>query len=130
MRQLCLARTSALTEHDPTVPLARLLLAAALEKGEASKRTEDRDPTISARAAFLRRYDLDALTRETGRMNNGELAALWVRAGNHLLELPAETKIGAGPKVTTAREEAEKAARRALELVPDLPAAEELLKKL
>jgi hypothetical protein len=63
-------------------------------------------------------------------MPNVELAALWVRAANHLLELPPDTKIGVGPKPTTAREEVDKAARKALELVPGLPAAEEMLKKL
>ena len=45
------------------------------------------------------------------------------------MELPPNTKIGVGPKVTTAREEAD-AARKALELVPGLPAAEEMLRKL
>ena len=62
-------------------------------------------------------------------MKNGEPAALWVRAANHLPGLPPETRIGVGPKVTTAREEAAKAARKALDLVPGFPAAVEVLKK-
>ena len=116
--------------YDPTVPLARLFLAAALEKTDAAKEAKDRNQSISQRAAFLRRYDLDALARETGRMKNDELAALWVRAANHLFGLPPEAKIGVGPETTTAREEAAKAARKALELAPGLRAAEELLKML
>ena len=114
--------------YDPTVPLARIFLAAVLEKTDALK--ESRNPAVSLRAAYLLRYDLDALARETGRMKNEELAALWVRAANHLLELPPETKVGVGSIATTAREEAGKAARKALELVPGLPAAAEMLKKL
>ena len=116
--------------YDPTVPLARLFLAAAFEKADAAKEAKDRQPSIPQRCAFLRRYDLDALAREEGRMKSGDLAALWVRAANHLLGLPSGTKIGVGPKPTTALEEAAKAARKALELVPRLPAAEEVLKKL
>ncbi|MES2466494.1 MAG: WD40 repeat domain-containing protein [Verrucomicrobiota bacterium] len=116
--------------YDPTVPLARLFLAAALEKADARKPAKARDPLLPQRAAFLRRYDLDALAKETGRMKHEELAALWVRAANHLTDLPADTKIGVGPKPTTAREESGKAARKALELVPGLPAAGEILKKL
>lgn len=116
--------------NDPTVPLARLILAGVLENEDAAKEAKYRDQSLPHRAAFLRRYDLDALARESGRMKNEELAALWERAANHLLELPPETKIGVGPKSTTAREEAEKAARKALEFVPGLPAAEVVLKKL
>jgi WD40 repeat protein len=116
--------------NDPTVPLARLILAGVLENEDAATEAKDRDSNIPQRAAFLRRYDLDELAWQTGRMKNDELAALWVRAANHLLGLPPETKIGVGPKPTTAWEEAGKAARKALELVPGSPAAEEVLNKL
>jgi len=116
--------------HDPAIPLAHLFLAKAIEESDTFQEAKYRDSSIPQRAAFLRRYDLDALARETCRMKNDELAALWVRAANHLLGLPPETKIGVGPKPTTAREEAGKAARKALELVPGLPAAQEVLKKL
>ncbi len=115
---------------DSTVPLTRLLLAAALEKRDGAKKTGNRDPHIPQRAAFLRRYDLDALDRQKGKLKDAELAALWARAAAHLFKLPPETKVGIGPKTTTAREEAEKAARKALELVSGLPEAEEVLKKI
>ncbi len=115
--------------YDTTLPLARLFLAAALERADAALDAKYREASLQQRAAFLRRYDLVALAREKGKMKDEELAALWVRAANHLFELPPETKIGVGPKVTIAREEAEKAARKALELVPGLPAAEEVLRK-
>jgi WD40 repeat protein/serine/threonine protein kinase len=125
-----LASLDSALNNDPTVPLARLFFAAGLENTNRVEDIADQDPHVPQRAAFLRRYDLDALARENGKMKNDELAALWVRAAAHLFKLPPETKVGIGPKATTAREEAEKAARKALELVPGLPAAEEMLKQI
>jgi len=123
-------RLQSALRNDPTVPLARLFLAGALERQDAARNAKDRDQHLPQRAAFLRRYDLDALAREVGKMKNDELAALWVRAANHLAGLPPETKVGIGPRTTTVREEAVKAARKALELVPGLSAAEEVLKQI
>jgi hypothetical protein len=115
---------------DPTVPLVHLFLAAAMEKEDASKQVENRDHSIYQRAAFLRRYDLDALAREEGKMEKEELAALWIRAANHLATLSPDTKVGAGPRTTTAREEALRAAQKAVELNPQSSAAGEVLKKI
>lgn len=115
---------------DPSVPLGHLLLGAALEREEAEKKPDERDAGIPQRAAFLRRFSLEALQRESGKMPDEPQAALWLRAAKHLAKLPAEAKVGIGSKEAPAREEAVKAARRALELVPGMREAEELLRTL
>jgi WD40 repeat protein len=116
--------------YDTTVPLARLFLGVALEREDAGKPEEQRDAGVPQRAAFLRRFSLEGLQREKGKMPDDKLAALWLRAARHLAELPAERKVGIGPKEAAVRDEAVKAARKALELAPGLPEAEELLKSL
>ena len=78
--------------YDPTVPLARLFLAAALEKNRRTSMPLDAMGAYPQRAAFLRRYDLDALARDEGKMKNEELAALWVRAANHLARASSRTQ--------------------------------------
>ena len=57
--------------YDPTVPLARLALAGALERESAQKKPDERDPTLPQRAAFLREYDLKHMADDAG---------LWERA--------------------------------------------------
>ncbi|MEA3209883.1 MAG: hypothetical protein QOE70_2940 [Chthoniobacter sp.] len=47
--------------YDPTVPLARLLLAGALLREDATKKPDERDPSLPQRAAFLRDYDLQRM---------------------------------------------------------------------
>jgi WD40 repeat protein/serine/threonine protein kinase len=117
-------------QYDPTVPLARLFLGAAMEKEQAERPPPVRDRSVPQRAAYLRRYDLDALSRALGSMPNEELAALWIRAGHHLLALPPETKIGIAPGTTTPRDEAKKAGQKALELAPESSDAKDLLSKI
>lgn len=114
--------------YDSGIPLARLFLAAALEKNVAAKTPQDADSMTATRAAFLRRYDLEALEKEEGRMNKEELAALWVRAAKHLARLTPDKKVGIGAKTTTVREEALKAAQKAVTLAPQSTQAAQTLK--
>ena len=85
--------------YDATVPLARFLLVAELEKADAAKKSASRDPCLPQCAASLRRYDLDRLPND---------AALRARAAQLLRDLPPDTPIGIGPTATTARAEAER----------------------
>ncbi|HEY5891906.1 MAG TPA: hypothetical protein VIT91_01630 [Chthoniobacterales bacterium] len=103
--------------YDPTLPLTRLLLANALEEKNEAKEPGARDLSVPQQAAFLRHYDLDLLSKAEGRMNKGEAAALWARAAEILLQKP-EVKVGIGVKTTLAKDEALKAAERALALDP------------
>ena len=115
---------------DFTVPLANLLLASAMarEDEESSGRGVAIDSGRAPSEAFLRRFDLDRLAADTGKMKKEESAALWARAATVLLETP-EAKVGVGPKPTTCREEALRAAQQAVALDPQLPAAQAALKK-
>ena len=105
-------------EYDPTLPLARLLFAEAKEMGNYNASGEMRDASVPQQAAFLRRYDLDRLEMETGKMEPLEAAGLSARAAEILLLRP-EAKVGVGEKVTLAKDEALKAAERALTLDPN-----------
>ena len=98
-------------KYDSTVPLARLMLANVLEKGELAKKDGNShmepnerkpDSTVPARAAFLRRYDLDRLPND---------AKLWLRAAEILRELP-NALVGVAPQPITAAEAADRAAKR------------------
>jgi hypothetical protein len=92
-------------DYDPTVPLARMMLANLLEKKEPAKAEGERDAAVLARAAHWRRYDLDRLP------NDPKLRA---RAAEILMELP-DAKVGVGPKPSTAAE----AARALTDAMPD-----------
>jgi tetratricopeptide (TPR) repeat protein len=107
-------------QYDSTVPLARLMLAGVLEKENAEKKEADREASVPVRVAFLRRYDLDHLSAD---------AALWARAAEILRQTP-DAKVGIGPRATTAREAALQAARKAVALDPQMPAAQAVLKAL
>ena len=115
---------------DFTVPLANLLLASAMarEDEESSGRGVVIDSGRAPSEAFFRRFDLDRLAADTGKMKKEESAALWARAAAVLLETP-EAKVGVGPTPTTCREEALRAAQQAVALDPQLPAAKAALKK-
>jgi len=63
--------------YDPTVPLARLLLAGALLRQDAANKPAERDPSLPQRAAFLRDYDLQRIPDD---------AVLWERAVRALHE--------------------------------------------
>lgn len=116
---------------DFTVPLAHLLLAKALTREDAEKQRRGDlaiDPGVPQQAAFLRRFDLNRLAAEQGKMPKTEAAALWARAAMILLETPVG-KVGVGPQSKTCREEAQAADRQAIELDPQLPAAQNAPKK-
>jgi WD40 repeat protein len=85
-------------QYDPTVPLARMLLANVLEQLESAKPDSDRDRGVFLRAAHWRRYDLDRLPNDP---------ALRKRAAAILRELP-DAQVGVGPKPTLAKDEADK----------------------
>ena len=89
--------------YNPTVPLARMMLANVLEKEELAMEEGQRAAAVLARAAHWRRYDLDRLPDDP---------KLWARAAEILRQLP-EAQVGVGPKPTSATEEAEKVKRRA-----------------
>jgi hypothetical protein len=89
---------------DPASPLARLMLAGALESQNASERPEERDSNIAKQAAFLRRYDLDHLPAD---------ASTWARASAELGKQPGQSALRL------------EAARKAVALDPDLPFARE-----
>jgi hypothetical protein len=57
--------------YDATMPLARLMLAGVLEREDAERKPQEGDPTVPARASFLRDYDLKNLPRD---------AEIWARA--------------------------------------------------
>jgi WD40 repeat protein len=114
--------------YDCGISLARLFLAAALEKNVAPTKLQDADNMTASRAAFLRRCDLEALGKEEGRMNKEELAGLWMRAAKHLARLTPDKKAGIGAKATTVREEALKAAQKAVALAPQSTQAAQTLK--
>jgi cytochrome c-type biogenesis protein CcmH/NrfG len=63
--------------YDPSVPLARLLLAGVLLREDENKKPEERDPSSPQRATFLREYDLKRLPDDAG---------LWIRAAKSLAE--------------------------------------------
>jgi WD40 repeat protein/serine/threonine protein kinase len=84
--------------YDPTIPLARLMLANVLERLEVSKPPLQRDNGAFARSAHLRRYDLDRLPDD---------AVLRKRAARVLLELP-QSRVGVGVRTTTALEAADR----------------------
>jgi WD40 repeat protein/tRNA A-37 threonylcarbamoyl transferase component Bud32 len=63
--------------YDPTVPLARLLLAGALQREDAELEAAERDPNLPQRAAFLRDYDFARMPSDP---------ALWERAARALHE--------------------------------------------
>ncbi len=44
---------------DPSVALARIMLAEALERKNAKMQPKNRDPRIPAQAAFLREYEFN-----------------------------------------------------------------------
>ena len=90
--------------YDPTVPLARMMLANVLEKEELAKEEGQRDAAVLARAAHWRRYDLDRLPKDDPK--------LWARAAEILRQLP-EAHVGVGPKPITAATAAEEAANQA-----------------
>ncbi|MCY2991069.1 MAG: WD40 repeat domain-containing protein [Planctomycetota bacterium] len=97
-------------KYDPSVPLARMMLANVLEKEELAKEEDQRDAAVFARmlarAAHWRRYDLDRLPDD---------AKLWARAAEILRQLP-EAQVGVGPKPITAAAAADQADHRAEEL--------------
>ena len=95
-------------KYDPTVPLARMMLANVLEKEELAKEEGKRDAAVVARAAHSRRYELDRLP---------DHPKLWARAAEILRQLP-EAQVGVGPKPITADEAADQADRRAKQLAP------------
>jgi WD40 repeat protein len=99
--------TSAL-EYDYTLPLTRLLLANALEKDNAAKEPEKQDATIPARAAHLRRYDLDSLPDDV---------TLWTRAARALIDASVGAMVGIGPKAVTAKAAALPTAEKAVALL-------------
>jgi hypothetical protein len=117
---------------DLTVPLAHLLLARALMREDAEKQRRGEwssiDPSLAQQTAFLRRFDLDQLAADEGKIPAEEAAKLWAQAATILLETP-DAKVGVGPKPTTCREEARRAARQAVALAPQLAAAQSALKK-
>jgi hypothetical protein len=140
--------------YDPTLRIARLYLALGWEESDRrfaalleELRTQQpprsssewlerhlpdaRRPDFGGfkRAAFLRRFELDALATNDGGLTDAELSALWVRATNHLLELPPDAPVGLGSNATKARAEALKAAQRAVELDSASPAAKQVLVK-
>jgi WD40 repeat protein len=88
-------------QYDPTVPLARMMLANVLEKEELaqedSEEKETPDAAVLARAAHWRRYDLDRLPNDP---------TLRKRAAEILLELP-NSQVGVGPHPITAAQAAE-----------------------
>lgn len=96
-----------------------MLWANLAEKEELAKPENDRDKAVLARAAHWRRYDLDRLPDD---------AKLWTRAAEILMEL-LDAKVGVGPQPTTCRVEALKAARKAVALDRNLPAAQDVLKR-
>lgn len=105
--------------YDPTTPLARLVLAGVLEEDNPPQEEADHDASVPTCAAILRSIELTCLRDD---------AKLWARAAEILLQSP-DANVGIGPRATTAREEALKAARKAIELDPQLPAAQAALKK-
>ena len=66
--------------YEPTVPLARMMLANVLEKEELAKEAGQRDAAVYARAAHWRRYDLDRLPHDDPQ--------LWARAAEILRDAP------------------------------------------
>ena len=105
--------TSAL-EYDNTLPLARMLLARALERDDAAKKAQDQDPSVRARVAFLRRHDLNLLAGQRGAIKAADLATLYARAAKSLNDAPKEAVLGIGPGAVPIREEAFKTAEQAL----------------
>jgi hypothetical protein len=89
---------------DPTVPLARMMLANVLEKEELAKEAGQRDAAVHARAAHWRRYDLYRLPNDDPQ--------LWARAAEILRQLP-EAPVGVGPQPITAAAAADECDRRA-----------------
>ena len=63
--------------YDPSVPLARLLMAGVLLNEDAGRNPSDRDPSLPQRAAFLRDYDMKRMPDDP---------ALWSRAAEALHE--------------------------------------------
>ena len=90
--------------YDPTVPLARMMLANVLEQEELAKNTGQRDAAVLARAAHWRRYDLDRLPKIDPR--------LWARAAEILGQLP-EASVGVGQQPFSAAVAAEQAKQKA-----------------
>ena len=93
-------------KNDPTVPLARMLLANLIEKDAVLNGGGTLDAAVLARAAHWRKYDLDRLPDD---------AKLWARAADILRQLP-EAQVGVGPQAVTAAEAAAQADRRTAEL--------------
>jgi hypothetical protein len=90
--------------YDPTVPLARMMLANLLEKEELAKEAGQRDAAVLAQAAHWRRYDVDRLPDDP---------QLWARAAEILRDAPEGAMVGVGPQTTTAAAAAEQAAKKA-----------------
>lgn len=90
--------------YDPTVPLARMMLANVLEKEELAKEAGQRDAAVLARAAHWRRYDLDRLPDDP---------QLWSRAAEILRDAPSGAMVGVGPQPITAASAADECDRRA-----------------
>ncbi len=110
--------------HDLTVPLARLLLAGALESEAVENEVGAEEiAAVAHQAAVLRRFDLKALARERGRMPDKALAFLYARAASSLNDAPAERQVGIGPSARPICEKALNAAEKALGLDPGLSSA-------
>jgi hypothetical protein len=90
--------------YDPTVPLARMMLANVQEKQEFAKEEVQRDAAVLTRAAHWRRYDLDRLPEDP---------QLWARAAEILREVPPGALVGVGPQPITAAAAAEQADKKA-----------------
>jgi hypothetical protein len=91
--------------YDPTVSLARMMLANVLEKEELAKEAGQRDAAVHVRAAHWRRYDLDRLPQDDPQ--------LWARAAEILRDAPEGAMVGVGPQPITAAAAAEQAERKA-----------------
>lgn len=112
-------------QFDPTVPLARMMLANLIESELASPKEPDTatsggvaiaeipgEPLLPpikdslARAAHFRRYDLDRLPED---------ADVWDRAAKILRQFP-DAQVGIGPRAVWSSEAADQAERRAAEI--------------
>jgi hypothetical protein len=91
--------------YDPTVPLARMMLANVLEKEELAKEAAQRYAAVLARAAHWRRYDLDRLPHDDPQ--------LWARAAKILRDAPQGAMVGVGPQPITATAAAAQAEQKA-----------------
>jgi predicted oxidoreductase (fatty acid repression mutant protein) len=106
--------------YDTTVPLARLLLGNCIEVEDSGKSAAERNATIPARAAFLRRYDLDRLPDDP---------VLWTRAAKALNDAPTGAMVGIGHKAIHPATAAQQAAEKALVLKPNDPSAQAELER-